>query len=455
VIGNPTVVVQFVSRTARLSTWQVVGSVTYVRAGLYLANVQINEVEGATLISTRMAFDVANGLLRDVTPASTQQAAEGRSTGPLVLATFTDTNPQASLSDYVVTVDWGGTLIGTPSAEVRLVSRTATVSRWQVVGTATFAARGQYLASVRVNEIEGASFTSTKTKIAISNGALTNTTVPSTQHAVAGTSSGRIVLATFTDTNPQSTQTDYAATVNWGGTLIGTPMTSIELVSRSATRSTWQVVGLVTYASEGIYTLTVRVDDNEGATFSSTKTRFDVISQSDANAVWLTVPVLNVPGDPASLVPVVFTLQSVSARYSNEFGIIAVDDGAGRIGGLLPGDNGYAKAAFSENRWRVLFPAGTNPVAKVTLNLTGGSHYVLYGIQNSSTQNHIRSNLNNIAGLRSVAFFSVRNANPDNQFDHFRNGANHQIGFEDLLFGGDKDFNDAIMTVKADLSNVK
>ena len=108
---------------------------------------------------------------------------------------------------------------------------------------------------------------------------LTDTTTPFTYGIVAGSSTGTQVLATFTDANPAAQLTDFTATVNWGGApLKGVPAVALQLVSRSITSSTWQVVGSAVYVEIGTYNVSVFVQDaNSNGVRSSNKIRFNVL----------------------------------------------------------------------------------------------------------------------------------------------------------------------------------
>src|SRR5262249_23755927 len=53
-----------------------------------------------------------------------------------------------------------------------------------------------------------------------------------------------------------------------------------------------------------------------------------------------------VPGAPGQVVQATFTLTRRRADYRNEVGLFLVDDAAGRVGPLSPGDPGYAAAAL-------------------------------------------------------------------------------------------------------------
>lgn len=225
------------------------------------------------------AFEVQVSDLVDKSPVKTVNATEGKSTGNVVLATFTDGNPSASASAFAgTTANWGGALVGTPTVSVQLVSRSATVSTWNVVGKATYADAGTFNVTVTVHDTDGNPLVTAKTSFKVADAPLTNTTSSATRTAHRGQSTGTVVLATFTDANPYATASDFAGTtVNWGGALVGTPTFSVQLVSRSATASLWKVVGSAVYANTGLFTVTVTVNDVDGSTITSKKTWFLVI----------------------------------------------------------------------------------------------------------------------------------------------------------------------------------
>jgi hypothetical protein len=114
------------------------------------------------------------------------------------------------------------------------------------------------------------------TTVNVTDGVLTDTAVAKTLTATHGNSTGNIVLATFTDADPWASLAELSASVNWGGTLTGTPTVFLRLVSRSATLSTWQVIGSATYANAGTFAVTVTISDVDGSTLQSKKTTFTV-----------------------------------------------------------------------------------------------------------------------------------------------------------------------------------
>ena len=144
-----------------------------------------------------MQFTATPALLTDTTPKKTYDAVEGNSTKTQVLATFTDANATAQPGDFTPTVTWNGTLDGTPTVSVQLVSRTKTVSKWKVVGSATYADVGTYAAAVFVEDTAGNMLLSSgKTQFKVAGAALHDATKAKTYKIVEGASTGTQVLAT-------------------------------------------------------------------------------------------------------------------------------------------------------------------------------------------------------------------------------------------------------------------
>lgn len=148
---------------------------------------------------------------------------------------------------------------------------------------------------------------------------------------------------------------------------------------------------------------------------------------------------IQVIGTPGQSVPTTFTLDGRNAAYSNELGYFVVDNAAGRIGNLLPGDKGYAKAAMS--RFTTIFGSLEYAGTEHTVNLPGGGFIGLYLIRNGTRDQLLRKNSNNTAGGKPEAIFSFPDANNDKMalLQWLSAG---KIGFEDGKKGGDRDFND-------------
>src|SRR5262249_39726199 len=147
-------------------------------------NVTVADVDGNSVSTNKTTLAVADAPLTDTTPTTTLNAIPGTATGTVVLMTFSDGDPSAPLSDFTATVDWGGSLTGTPTTSVALVSRTSTASNWQVVGNATYASAGNFTVNVSVNDADGSSAATNKTTFDVGVTALTDTTPTTNPTAV-------------------------------------------------------------------------------------------------------------------------------------------------------------------------------------------------------------------------------------------------------------------------------
>ncbi|MEQ9553852.1 MAG: DUF4114 domain-containing protein [Coleofasciculus sp. G3-WIS-01] len=132
------------------------------------------------------------------------------------------------------------------------------------------------------------------------------------------------------------------------------------------------------------------------------------------------------------MVPAVFGVNS-DADYDNSFGFYIIDDPDGRIGGLLPGDPGYAEAAV---RQRLDTNAG----------LPAGTLVAPFIIADGTVEEFLAENPINQSDQDVMAYFAFIGANPDG-VDHVRLLGDNTFGFEDEWNGGDRDYNDLVVQV--------
>ena len=106
---------------------------------------------------------------------------------------------------------------------------------------------------------------------------------------------------------------------------------------------------------------------------------------------------------------------------------------------IAPGAAGYREAALA-NRVGLALRTENGTTSEFIAELEGGKEYApLIAIE--SAIEPLRNN--------SVIYFTYSEANPDD-FDHVRNSSDNVFGFEDLVNGGDADFNDVIIDVSFD-----
>ena len=157
-----------------------------------------------------------------------------------------------------------------------------------------------------------------------------------------------------------------------------------------------------------------------------------------------------VPGAIGSSQQVTFTFTSAQSFFQSEFGFFKVDNAAGAIGSLQPGSAGYFAAAMA--RRQVVFAKGAAVGSSTTVTVNGGDTLMMYIVQGNTSTNLLSSNPSNARTGSTLAFFSLTGANPD-LFAHVSAAddtlASQAIyGFEDLVSGGDRDYNDVVVSVR-------
>ena len=231
----------------------VSGSHTYSEEGTNALTVTVTDSTGATA-SGAVSTSVADAALT-VTGASVS-AVEGAGVSGTV-ASFTDADPNAAVSDYSATINWGDQ---TSSAG----TITANGSGGFVVsGTHVYAEEGSYIVSVTVSDTGGATASaSSLAGTADAAIALTGASSFKEHHK----SNFTATLATLTDADPGGVATDYTAQISWGDgtTSAGT------IVARTAGGFT--VIGSHNYQHNNTYTVTITLTDAGGSTSRATTT---------------------------------------------------------------------------------------------------------------------------------------------------------------------------------------
>jgi parallel beta-helix repeat protein len=166
-----------------------------------------------------------------------------------------------------------------------------------------------------------------------------------------------------------------------------------------------------------------------------------------------------VPGENGSSTDVTFTFTSREAAFRNQFGYVIVDDDQGRIDGLLPTDPGYARAALARAQTQngVVFDDRVDlPGATKTVSLPAGSRLIFFLAQDSTLDQALASNPDDTMTGSPHVWFSVDAANPDAQTRHVLRTESADctagLSWEDLNFGGDRDYNDMVVSIAQALS---
>ncbi|BAY42929.1 FG-GAP repeat-containing protein [Scytonema sp. HK-05] len=142
------------------------------------------------------------------------------------------------------------------------------------------------------------------------------------------------------------------------------------------------------------------------------------------------------------------------AAFNNFIGFYEIADDKGGIDsngdGIIdqrPGDAGYAQAAVKGRVAGIDLTVNNQATANFTGTFKGGSLFVPFMIVNAKPDTLLDSDFNNDPQV----YFPFLGANSD-KTDHVCLLGDNIFGFEDLVNGGDKDYND--VTVRINLTNV-
>jgi hypothetical protein len=145
-----------------------------------------------------------------------------------------------------------------------------------------------------------------------------------------------------------------------------------------------------------------------------------------------------------------------AGAYNNFIALYKVDSLTGGLDtngdrqiDLRPGDEGYAQTALirvQDPLTGVMLntPNGFFNTAQQTINLLGNNMYGIVIIPNATVDQVLSQNPTNNVNLGPVALFSFNEANSSSISQMSRLGSN-LFGFEDMVGGGDKDYNDLIL----------
>ncbi|WP_165233769.1 calcium-binding protein [Aquisphaera insulae] len=215
--------------------------------------------------NTDQTITIANAPTISVTGQAVSAVA-GQAFANQVVATFTSSNPSLPAGVYGATINWGdgsGTSAGT-------ITSTGS-GTFSIQGGHTYATAGSYPISITVNGPESSQGSASSTANVT---AQNNTGGPQnlTSQAISATVNQaftNLTVATFTDTDPGVSPSDFTASIDWGDG-IKTPITTVN----TGGSQSFIVLGTHTYVAAGNYTFTVEVTDtsNRKATTTGTAT---------------------------------------------------------------------------------------------------------------------------------------------------------------------------------------
>jgi hypothetical protein len=294
-----------------------------------------------------------------------------------VLATFADANPAATASDFSGTIAWGdGSTSAFTSASLQLVSRSATQAIFNVFASHTYAEDGSSPLAVTINDVGGATVTARSTA-RVQDAPLSAAVVP-----IAATQGLNFtgVVASFTDSNPSASASDFSGTINWGdGTTSAFTSADVSLVTRTTTQAQFVVNASHTYAEDGIYSaansdpVQVTIDDAGGSTASITGAA--TVADAPITASPAVVNPNPLEGNPFSAIVATFTTPNTLAVPGGFSAAINWGDGSPPTVGVVtqPGGPGTAFRVSGTHTYAEESPAGQPYTVSVLVVDTAGS----------------------------------------------------------------------------------
>ena len=137
---------------------------------------------------------------------------------------------------------------------------------------------------------------------------------------------------------------------------------------------------------------------------------------------------------------------SREAAFDNLIGFYQVENEAGQVLAedgvtlLSPGDDGYLQAALEQRLPDILLNGGNNEIRTSEATLSPGQILAPFLIVDGTLEQLLDDGIGNDPEV----FFAYSGANSD-RTDHVRLLGDNTFGFEDLVGGGDEDFNDLIV----------
>jgi hypothetical protein len=260
--------------------FQVLGDHTYgdeTNGANLQVQVDITDKNDATTSSAFSSTTIADSALTGTGPVSIS-GTEGSALTGITLATFSHVDGNHTASSYQVAVTWGdGTAVDTSATLTITPGGPGVADKVAVSGNHTYTQKGTYNLSVALKDLGGSSATVT-TQALIADAAPLTSNVSYTIQATVGVPLTNVLVAGFTDPNPQATAADFAASVSFGGVI--EPGTVHEL-----SPGTFSVTASHTFGAPGTaIPVTTTVTDIAGTGTNQTLTNTGAVTANVAAA---------------------------------------------------------------------------------------------------------------------------------------------------------------------------
>ncbi|HEY2159609.1 MAG TPA: hypothetical protein VGH33_28555, partial [Isosphaeraceae bacterium] len=170
------------------------------------------------------------------------------------VGSFTDADPFGAVCDYSATINWGD---GSPTSQGTVAL--GANGRFVVSGSHAYAEDGTFKVQAFVGDSGGAT-TVVSSSVAVADAPLTSSAIAGTISSEGAMFSG--LVATFSDSDPHGTPSNYVARIDWGdGTSSDYGSSTTAFIPVAAG---FGVVGSHRYAEEGTFAIRVTIVDADG-----------------------------------------------------------------------------------------------------------------------------------------------------------------------------------------------
>lgn len=255
--------------------FDVAGTHTYVAFGSYTTSVSITPANGspATVNGTATIADAA---LSAASSPIILNAQTGVSTGNVVVGTFTDSDPNATVSDFTGSISFGdGTVAVLAAGNLMITGQSAAGVTFSITTSHTYTMAGKFTVAITVTDDDGNTATTGGSTTAVNETNITVASPPSDvltpattnleYKAIEGNPTGRNIVGYFTDSNPSAIASDFIGSINWGdGNTTKVAAGDIAIAGTSSAGVRFAVYGNHTYIKPASYDPVVNITDDGG-----------------------------------------------------------------------------------------------------------------------------------------------------------------------------------------------